>query len=392
MTESTESRSEPRKLTRSEISQLRGIAIDTNIYKNRGFRLHVPPLAELGRLESVSVLLPEVWEREILKHLQVWAGERIDEARKVERLLEVGTPAQQAAAQQMLTAWANETPEGMAQRMFEEHVRQTGAIRLPTSWARGGQVLDNYFNSRPPFEATGSKKAEFPDALALCTLEEWAQSNDWKVIVVSSDKGCIDACDNSNCLIAYTNLVDALGAIADADQTLHAERDAYLAALVRELAASDLPLRKQLDQFLTNSLEAMPVEVRSHADFPDYDYEVHRSRYIRVAEAPDRIDLNLLSVDSDSLMFAWWAPVKMFISAKFFRTFGKTGRTPMAPRGAPLTSGTVVEEVEVLVRLSGTGITPETLGSTLVQSIELDQQPFQIDFGRVKPFEPDYEE
>lgn len=392
MNESTAPRSESRALTRSEMAQLKGIAVDTNIYKNRGFRLDAPPLAELGRLPNVSVLLPEVWEREILKHMQVWAGARIDEVRKNERFLEIGTAAQQAAAQQILAAWADETPETMAQRMFEEHVRQTGAIRLPTSWSRGHRVLDNYFNNRPPFESAGSKKAEFPDAFALCTLEEWAQSNDWKVIVVSADQGCIDACNNSPSLIAYANLVDALSAIADADQSLQAERVAYQAALVQELATKELPLRKQIDLLIVRSLEDMPVEVHSYADRPDYDYEVDSLQFLGITRPPDQMDLSILSVEADSLMFAWWVPIKMRVAARFFRTYGKNVRTIAAPRGIPLHEGTIKEGVEVLVKVTAPGLTPSDLGNAVVQSIGLDQHTFQIDFGRVEPYEPDYEE
>ncbi|WP_456113591.1 PIN domain-containing protein [Streptococcus sp.] len=51
-----------------------------------------------------------------------------------------------------------------------------------------GEVLDDYFNHRPPFENKNNKKNEFPDALIIQNISQRFKNHD-NFIVVSSDNG-----------------------------------------------------------------------------------------------------------------------------------------------------------------------------------------------------------
>lgn len=51
-----------------------------------------------------------------------------------------------------------------------------------------GEVLDDYFNHRPPFENKNNKKNEFPDALIIQNISQRFKNHD-NFIVVSPDKG-----------------------------------------------------------------------------------------------------------------------------------------------------------------------------------------------------------
>lgn len=51
-----------------------------------------------------------------------------------------------------------------------------------------GEVLDDYFNHRPPFENKNNKKNEFPDALIIQNISQQFKNHD-NFIVVSSDNG-----------------------------------------------------------------------------------------------------------------------------------------------------------------------------------------------------------
>ena len=52
-----------------------------------------------------------------------------------------------------------------------------------------------YFSPETPFEE--GKKHEFPDAIALITLEDWAKTNGKNLLAITRDKGWIAFCEKS---------------------------------------------------------------------------------------------------------------------------------------------------------------------------------------------------
>ncbi len=69
---------------------------------------------------------------------------------------------------------------------FEQFLIDAKAVTVPVSEANTKFVFDCYFKSAAPF-GEGKKKSEFPDAFALSALNEWAESMQEDVIVVSQD-------------------------------------------------------------------------------------------------------------------------------------------------------------------------------------------------------------
>jgi len=53
-------------------------------------------------------------------------------------------------------------------------------------------LMDDYFAGKPPF-GKGDKKAEFPDAITVKVLADWAKSEGAQILVVSGDKGVCEA-------------------------------------------------------------------------------------------------------------------------------------------------------------------------------------------------------
>jgi hypothetical protein len=83
-----------------------------------------------------------------------------------------------------------------AQRRLDQFYESCDATVLPVDSVTSREVLERYFNQEPPFAATGDKKQEFPDAYALMSVEKWAEENDFKVLVVSHDKGWKESAPN----------------------------------------------------------------------------------------------------------------------------------------------------------------------------------------------------
>lgn len=75
---------------------------------------------------------------------------------------------------------------------------------------RVSELLKLYFESKPPFQNENPKKKEFPDAIALSSLEAWAQKTKRKIVVVSRDGDWDSFCKESEHLYLVKNLANAL--------------------------------------------------------------------------------------------------------------------------------------------------------------------------------------
>ena len=90
------------------------------------------------------------------------------------------------------------------------HAREHKAANLSI-----GPVLDWYFAGKPPFDTKDSK--EFPDAIALLSLENWCVGTQERMYVVSKDKAVLRAADESEHLIGIESLDRLLALVASAE-------------------------------------------------------------------------------------------------------------------------------------------------------------------------------
>ena len=72
------------------------------------------------------------------------------------------------------------------------------------------RLIAMYFEPSPPFEGTGKKKNEFPDAIALITLEDWAREPEKKILAVSKDHGWVSFAEKSEFIDINKELPAAL--------------------------------------------------------------------------------------------------------------------------------------------------------------------------------------
>lgn len=75
----------------------------------------------------------------------------------------------------------NEEAVWSARNRFDDWAQRVGAdILHEDKFASFGEVMRRYEAGAPPFAETGEKKQEFPDAVALATLEGWAEDRNSK--------------------------------------------------------------------------------------------------------------------------------------------------------------------------------------------------------------------
>jgi len=234
------------------------IAVDTNIFESKKFNLESGLLARVAQFadSSVDVLLPEVIASEVVTHMRA-EGEKAQTALKgalklarAARLDKSGQPLDAAEALARSSDLANTT----ARRRMDLWIERTGATVLRAGdYVSIDDVMERYFNAEPPFAVSGPKKHEFPDAVALMTLEHWAKQRDGTVIVVSNDGDCERYCERSERLELVRDLAEALGAFQP-------ETASYAAWRLGELVNQGDPMR--LNAAVLASLANWPDKVQ----------------------------------------------------------------------------------------------------------------------------------
>lgn len=97
--------------------------------------------------------------------------------------------------------------------IWDAYATETHAITVEPPPDSANKVLDWYFSQRLPFEGSGDKKHEFPDAFALHALEAYATSNNLTiVVVVTKDSGAYGHCVETEKLLPFRDVQSALGA------------------------------------------------------------------------------------------------------------------------------------------------------------------------------------
>lgn len=106
------------------------------------------------------------------------------------------------------------------QAQFKKFLDDNDAVIVETDDVSIDELMDDYFAGRPPFGE--NPKPEFPDAINVKALAEWAQTEDVHVLVVSGDVGVCDACEEIDRLHPVCELEEVLDSVASDDEKLAA--------------------------------------------------------------------------------------------------------------------------------------------------------------------------
>lgn len=163
------------------------IAIDTSIYQRHGFKFDQGLLKTLEQFKGkpAGLLIPEIVAREIIDHIAQKANEAAVQLERAHRNYDEEFGSSKESS---FHALQTQSGEEVAKRKFANFVKNTGAKIIKTEGLLNVQkLIDCYFNKKPPFPATGKKKSEFPDAITLLVLDEYAKRNDIRILSVSAD-------------------------------------------------------------------------------------------------------------------------------------------------------------------------------------------------------------
>lgn len=197
------------------------ISIDTCIFDEKGNRLNDGVFKHLDQFKgnAFQLVFSEVTIKEVLSHISKDADEA--KLKMVSALRRVGfywtlESDHKSVAEKLLSG---DSPKSVATKYVKDFVTRCGAVIVNAKQTVDLSVLlGRYFNVQAPFETNGEKKSEFPDAIALLSLEAWAAEIDTAVMFVTKDKGCKQFCNDSDRLFAVDDLTDALKLVQERNQ------------------------------------------------------------------------------------------------------------------------------------------------------------------------------
>ena len=225
------------------------ITIDTNIALEFNLNFESGMLSQLFQFRSgaVAFVISEVVEREIKRRLVANTAKARDQVRKAAQRANQYQLLLEAQLQELSGIVEKlEDPEEVAAARLGTFLKQTDAEIIPAEQIKLATLLDYYFSATPPFEPSGAKKSEFPDAIALISLDDWANKLDMRILAVSKDAGWSRFAEASERIDVIPELKDALATL----QGHHDKAKALLATLLGFVGARtgiEASFREHLD-------------------------------------------------------------------------------------------------------------------------------------------------
>lgn len=207
------------------------ISVDTCIYQQHGFRLESGQLRHLEQFSGTAgvVVISDVVQHEVLAHMVTEAVKAKSKLKGALQDVRDHWPTA-AGAPTPSDIFGTETAEVVTTGRLDAFLLRCGGEVINASGRVDiADVMKRYFQPSVPFERSGDKKHEFPDAVALIALESWAEEHNKPVLLVSNDKGWQ----------AFAEASDRLCCVAELDEALELfqKRDATRAQLVDHVTA-----------------------------------------------------------------------------------------------------------------------------------------------------------
>jgi hypothetical protein len=241
----------------SEEQEYEALLIDTSIFDGNGLRLEKGLLGKLNQFKRSPVvfLLPDVICGEIKTHLEKKIRESRSALEKAineagDHIFFEGSTFNEAKS---LLLESKEI-EGLAEERLKNFIENTGAVALECGdHLSVSELLKKYFANAAPFSESGKKKNEFPDAIVLMAVDEWAKKNNKSVLAIAKDGDWSRYCDSSDNIDCIEELSDGLAIFNKANapyaflSKLESELDADRALSFLDGVASQL--KSELDGF-----------------------------------------------------------------------------------------------------------------------------------------------
>lgn len=360
------------------------ITLDTNTVERKGFSFESGLLGQLSQFKegNAELILSEIVGREIIKHMNRSASELRDQLKTaLQKSTKLGLiPQDQSEVAEALKAGLVAPEEAVKQR-FEKFVDATGATIVPAEYADMKELVAHYFRPLPPFEGAGKKKNEFPDAIALLSLERWGKENNKRILAISEDGGWSDFANNSEWIDVETDLAKAL----EMFQALAEEAQKTVAGFLSGLVRGDLSdWHDHLESEVFSEITQMTPygHADSHLHVEVYEIDLEPKAFTLIGDEEGGL-VHVVRVGKDRITASVLAEIEFDANGSAdFAVYDSIDKE-YVPMGGNSCHATVKETFPILVEFlirHGDEEEPFEIGK-----VEFVEQIEDIDFGYIEP-------
>lgn len=272
-----------------DAEKIGAFTLDTSIFDEKKLQLSSNPLQAIAGLKGklVSFILSGTVAQEVRGHIETAAFEVLQGARREigKALFAFGTenPTRDELIDQITGGLSTSET---AEKRFGDFVTNTGCEVLDdTAMVDVATLFEAYFGQRPPF-GPGKKKSEFPDALALNSLEKTALARGISILVVSKDGDWTAFCKDSQVLYLVSEVEKALDLISKAPLGV---RNA-----IKSWAGGHG--RKQMYSIIERLAERVTFSVNGHATHGELEAMAWTGKLTEVAWCDDQ-DIDVIEIE-----------------------------------------------------------------------------------------------
>jgi len=285
-----------------------GLTLDTTEFFHVGYNYETPSFKALGQFAgtNITVIFSEVVLSEVRADVR-------DDIEKKKELVRTGLNQVSKAArlgldvQQLMTDLRLPDASARSNELLDAFINKIEGERiLVDEGATSRKLHDLYFAAKPPFSKKAEKKSEFPDAMALLSLEHWAAEHGGMVLAVSGDGDWKRFAAESEYIICVPQLAAALSLFNRSDAVVAGRLSANMAA------GTAAQISHQIESILETSVETFEIDASTH-----YYYETE-DEYATIDNWEiDENRFDVIDSDDESVTLAFTVSV----SATFYANF-----------------------------------------------------------------------
>lgn len=357
------------------------LSLDSNILRGQRYNFAGGILKQLEQFSGspVEIIQPDVIHFEGVTHLSSEISEALKGARSnlkaLGRYVDVEGFTSSHLGPQV-------NPKELAEHKLNQFYKRINGRVIPSSKADVSTLMKMYFDSQPPFDTAKDKKHEFPDAVALLALEDWATTNQKRMVLVSKDKGWRAFANNSPLLHVVEDVSDALSLFQP-----HTKVKELIALLQSEgLLEINSELFKSIsDEIKESAVNQEPtIEAESFFNFEYDDVQIEYVGHKFASHTADeKLRVAIVLVEDDKVVLSINTLITIKITAQFAFTQYDSIDKDYVPLGGSVEQRTASYEADVLLHFEGDWT--DIPSHQLLSEIEIQGELESVEFGDIGP-------
>lgn len=364
------------------------LTIDTSIFIQNGLKLNKGLLAQLHQFKDnpINLILSDIVYRELKSHLD---RKEKETKSKIESALNDASDYLNCCIDDMEKIKSliklNYEAESISKLILEEFIRKCGIELVKgEEYCEIKSLIDMYFQNLAPFKESGNKKNEFPDAIALLSLQYWVEKNNKNLLAVSADN------DWKNFALGKGN-IEVIDDLAKAMDILNKQTDEALDSIIYEIEldltkSQNSRIFESMYSAIENSINISEISAVSSFEYYINDEQLSlKNIYILTEENEKRLKVYIIDYDSDKITISITCEVMCEVEVAFnFSVWDSIDKEYVSVGG----TRKIVEisyETDVLVNLYGNFL--DGLQNMDIDEIEVTHDSVFVDIGEISPFD-----